>query len=96
MARSREEVRQMYPDIHDGMRESECYGRAQFRVRDRVFKREEPGSYTDGTITVFCDQQDSTSWMARCGNLRTGYYCAPEFAVDRLIDDAAKVLKSLS
>jgi hypothetical protein len=76
---------------------AECYGRESFRVDDRVFKRTEPGAYTDGKIIAYCHQQDSTSWGARGAEgagrkLRTGYFWHPEYAVGALLDGAKAVL----
>lgn len=61
------------------------YRRPMFRVGDRTFKQLEPGTYSDGKITVFCDQQDNTSWAARVGSLFTSYYWAPEHAVANML-----------
>lgn len=61
------------------------YDRPRFRVGDRTFKQLEPGTYSDGKITVFYDQQDSTSWAARVGSLFTSYYWAPEHAVANML-----------
>jgi hypothetical protein len=78
------------------MRESECYGRGSFRVRARTFTRSVPGEYTDGKIVVYCDQQCSTAWAAKLGDLRTGYYSAPEFAVAKLLDSVAAAARDAS
>jgi hypothetical protein len=61
------------------------YDRKFFRVGERLFVRLGPGKYADGKITVYCDQQDSTSWLARVGAVCTGYYWTPEAAVKKLL-----------
>ncbi len=73
--------------IHPDLGEiRDCGDREVFRVDDREFVKSGDGEYTDGKIVVYCDQQDSTSWAAKVGNLRTGYYWTPEYAVDNLLD----------
>lgn len=71
---------------------SDCYARDSFSASGRTFTKVEPGTYSDGKITVYCDQQDSTSWAARIGNIRTGYFWFPEYAVEELVSsiEAAK------
>lgn len=64
----------------------ECYNRISFEVDGRKFNKVEPGEYSDGKITVYCDQQDSTSWAAKLGSVRTGYFWYPEYAVEKLIE----------
>lgn len=64
----------------------DCYDRASFEVSGRVFSKVEPGEYSDGKITVYCDQQDSQSWAAKVDKLNTGYYWYPEHAVEALLE----------
>jgi hypothetical protein len=79
------------PDISTELNTRDVYDRESFRVDDRTFTRTEPGTYTDGKITAYCDQQDSKSWGARAGKLHTGYYWTPEYAVIALLDSIATV-----
>jgi hypothetical protein len=79
------------PDLPAVLTESSAYrlyDRESFRVGERTFKRTEPGEYTDGKVIVFCDQQDSTAWGARCHGAWTGYYWTPERAVQSLLEVA--------
>lgn len=69
----------------------ECYKRDSFQVAGRIFLKKEPGTYSDGKIIVYCDQQDSTSWAARIGNIRTGYFWYPEYAVVDLLESLEAV-----
>lgn len=72
-----------------------AYDRHSFEVKGRTFTKVRPGVYTDGTITVCCDQQDSTSWAARIGGTCTGYHWMPEYAVERLLYQAAQLSQAL-
>jgi hypothetical protein len=61
--------------------------RGHFRVGERHFVKVDAkdDTYSDGEITVYHDQQDSTAWAARKGGVRTGYYWTPECAVLEII-----------
>lgn len=65
---------------------TEQYKLLGFTVCGREFVRTEPGEFMCGDIVVFCDQQDSTSWMARKGAVRTGWYWYPAVAAGKLIE----------
>lgn len=75
------------PDLPSGWayQPRKLYDRERFRVGDKLFTRTEPGEYSDGRITVYCDQQDSTAWAARLGDLHTGYHWTHEGAVMALL-----------
>jgi len=73
------------------LKAKDCYSRDSFERAGRTFKKIEPGEYSDGKITVYCDQQDSTAWAARVGALRTEYYWFPEYAVDNLLESIGGV-----
>lgn len=64
------------------------WSRESFRVGARTFVKvdKEDDTYSDGSITVYHDQQDSTSWAARRGDVRTSYYWSPERAVQVLLE----------
>jgi hypothetical protein len=64
------------------------YLRPSFRVGARTFVKvdAEDDTYSDGKITVYHDQQDSSSWAARAGSLNTGYFWTPEWAVEAVLE----------
>lgn len=68
--------------------------RASFIAGGRTFTLTPSRCYTDGVITVFCDPGFSDApecaWIARWADLQTRAYWAPEFAVVRLLGDAAE------
>jgi hypothetical protein len=81
----------MTPDLPRPLDRASARGlwrRPSFRVGARVFHKipNSDDAYFDGHITVFHDQQDSTAWAARKGAVRTGYYWAPEYAVEKLLE----------
>lgn len=73
------------------IKSEDCYDRDVFEVSGRKFSKVEPGEYSDGKITVYCDQQDSQSWAAKIGRLNTGYYWYPEYAVEALLESIKDV-----
>ncbi len=81
------------PDLPEDFNPQSLYHRASFRFRGATFKRTEPGEYRNGNVVVYCDQQDSTAWTAKCGSGRhstiTGAFWAPEHAVAALLQSNA-------
>lgn len=69
----------------------DCYTRDSFEVSGLKFHKTQPGEYKDGKITVYCDQQDSQSWAAKIGSLKTGYYWYPEYAVEALLESTKDI-----
>ncbi len=83
------EINNATPDLPKPLTGENCYDlykRTSFRVGTKTFNQLEPGEYKYNNITVYCDQQDSTSWAARVGSVSTGYYWTPEWAVLELFD----------
>lgn len=81
------------PRILDVVAAQKLWQRKSFRVGGRTFVKidDDDDTYRCGNITVYRDQQDSSAWAARVGQMRTAYYWAPEFAVKALLDTVEAV-----